>query len=1717
MKRKLLLIVTLIAFRFITQAQPFGNEWIDYSQTHYKIKVTADGMYRIPFATLSSIPNISSINVNNFVMYHNGQAVPIYISSSTTLGSSDYIDFYGQKNIGDVDSMLYKSSAMQPHIYYSLFNDTSVYYLTVKTTGANPRFTPLINNISNVPPKETYFIATTRQIYTAANTQGEYYLVGNDEIFKSIYDVGEGYRDQNFFGNFGYSSTNQFSNLTYTLSTPFLNPNGPAATFYSVYCNNSPTPDVHTVSISLNASNIYNQSPGVNGFHLGKINVPVQNNLLNSGNNAISYTETGNLNSFQQDAVYMNQIDYAHYFDFNAQTKYYFKIAGDAVNKKYIEITNFNSNHLQPILYDMTNRLVIQSTVPINADTLKFSLPPSSTTRELYLVSGDPSSYNTVTKLSPIVFQNYTSSAYQADYLIISDSVLYHDVDNNGYDEVTDYKRYRDQNDNPGVGKYHARVFDIDQLYDQFAFGVRKSPLAVRNFIQYAVNKWQAKYAFIIGKGREYPDIRSSASAYAQCLVPTFGQPGSDNLLAATRTSDVPTIGIGRLAAQNAQQVHDYLAKMKAYENVQNTYPANQDVPPKIWQKQVLHFSGGTNFSEQILFQYYLNTYKKIVADTLWGAHVTAYSKTSSDPISQAQAQVIESQIDSGVSLITFFGHAATGAFDFSIDEPENYTNLNKYPVIISNGCFSGLIFDPAPGYSERFVLEANKGAIAFMATSDLSVSSGLDHFSSDLYHNFAVNKYNLPFGSCIKQTLTDLFTNAADTADIYTMAACYEMTLHGDPALNLNTYPKPDYALTANGSSVYFTPSPVTPGVDSFKVNVIVTNLGKAINKNITVRLQRTVFDQNNNNHPIIFTYNQVVPAPYFIDTVTFTLPTTISALGYGQNLFSPYVDADFEVDEMAELNNGLSTPVSLNIQSDDVVPIYPYAFAIDSDKSVTLKASTTNPFATLRKYDFQIDTTNLFNSPLLQAGSVTQTGGVLHWTPTLIYKDSVVYYWRVKIDTSAGWRYSSFEHINGQYGWNQSHFYQFTQDNYLNLKLDSTTRMFKFPSTVNNVQVLTGWTTAVGGNIDFETMGWNYNNSNMYRFRMGGCGFLSGITFAVIDSVTGLPWVSLNNDQDNYGDTYGNYHCSDKESFQYGFDFLTTGTHGAGNGAHSWSGQSWSNVVKNFINSIPCGAYVLIYSDNKVPYSSWDTTLINTLQSIGFQAQLFKSGSINGPFIFFTQKCNVGYPVTFNHQQGYAGPIQSSINFQGTWYQGQVSSPVIGPAVQWNRMQWRKHAIENPTADKDSVDLIGITTAGSSAFLRTTTLFDNSIQNISATQYPYLQLRLRTEDDSLRTPTQLNYWRVLYQKPAEAVINPAAHFVMTPSLTLGGTFHFEIALENVTKIKMDSMLVKYNVRDAAFNNYTYNIRNSPLLPLDTLILKFNSNLNSNSYQGLNQLSLEANPNNDQPEQYHFNNYAMVNFSAAGDSTNPLLDITFDGQHIFNNDIVSAKPDILITLKDENKFLALNDTSVLSVYVLAPGSTTPVKANFDNQILKFYPADSNNLTHNNKAQIDYKPTFNVDGTYQLLIKDKDRSGNHSSNEDRNIDNTYFDYKIDFQVVNKPMITNVLNYPNPFTTSTHFVFTITGSEVPDYMKIQIMTIRGIVVKEISKDELGPLRIGQNITTYAWDGRDQYGNTLANGVYFYRVVTRLDNKKMDNMSMSYDKYFKKGFGKMVIVR
>ncbi|MCC6683430.1 MAG: T9SS type A sorting domain-containing protein, partial [Bacteroidia bacterium] len=126
-------------------------------------------------------------------------------------------------------------------------------------------------------------------------------------------------------------------------------------------------------------------------------------------------------------------------------------------------------------------------------------------------------------------------------------------------------------------------------------------------------------------------------------------------------------------------------------------------------------------------------------------------------------------------------------------------------------------------------------------------------------------------------------------------------------------------------------------------------------------------------------------------------------------------------------------------------------------------------------------------------------------------------------------------------------------------------------------------------------------------------------------------------------------------------------------------------------------------------------------------------------------------------------------------------------------------------------------------------------------------------------------------------------------------------------------------------------------------------------------------------------------------------------------------------------------------------------------------------------------------------------------------------YVISFNVINESAITHFIPYPNPCTNSMRFVFTVTGAQTPDQILVKIMTVTGKVVREISAAEFGPVHIGNNTSQFVWDGTDQYGDRLANGVYLYQVQVRANGVAIKHRSSELDKYFSNNTGKIYLMR
>lgn len=1684
--KKIYLFCALLISASAVSAQTYENSWINISQEYYKVKVWQDGIYRLTAQNMAW-GGVASTNwsVSNIQIWAKGEEQYIYVYDENNNGflnpPNDYIEFYGEHNTGWFDKQLYEDSTWQPNPNYSLITDTAVYFLTYSPTTPGKRFAAFSDTqYSSAFP---YFIK-------------ESYL---EESY--VYNVG--YPDQdvdyvNAEGHVGTILSDANTTTQKSINTQNVYAGGPNFEISTTITGSNNNAQDYSIS-----------APGINfreqfiGYQVRKNNFSVAPGLFTNTSTPFTYTIYPQGNGYPTNRIaFVNlSVKYPHTMDMENASSFKMYVPDDISNgKTFLDLTNFNNGGTGTVLYDITNHKRIYLTQ--NSSTVKAVVPNDGSGVPKFCMLASSGGITTVptsaisrinytSQTGPSKFNNIQSMAVDSAYIIITNAGLKNAITLGG-----GYKDYRNQT----TGN-HNRVVVIDaaELYDQFAFGISNHGRSIRNFIHFILDKWavpKPQSIFLVGKSIEPYSMRNNSGLWSLCQVTSYGYPTSDLALAYGVNGSLfePAIPIGRLSASRPSDVTDYLDKVKEYENKQNA------PTPEPWMKEVLHFGGGENTSEQTAFRDNLDYLKSVIQDTLYGGHVTSFYKNSPDPVEFGLTAQIKNAIDNGVSMMLFFGHASGSSFDIATDLPSNYTNYGKYPIIMASSCFAGNFHTRDQSNSEQFVMAQGKAAIAFLASVGLGDAYYLYLYDTALYHNIAYRNYGEPIGKIMQHTIQNLQENYNGNTGIKRVVN--EMSLQGDPMLRYNSWSKPD--LVADESNIYFTPDVITADMDTFSIHFKTRNYARAVSDTFQVTITRKL----PNGVDSVYTIKR--PRCYYSDDLSVNMKVA-GLNGAGINAFTVKVDLDPDtIPEMQDVSNNIAT-TSLFIYSNDIVPIYPPKYAIHPYSTVTLKASTANPLGTTRNYKFEIDTA-YFNddagthSPLYRFNFIQSSGGVVSWSPAnYSLLPNTVYYWRVYDDTTTvNKNESSFIYIPNKTGWSQAHFFQFNKDGYENASQDSAARLYQFGQNVKSLDVTNYGSPASAG--EYNSTGYTLNGEPWeYNF----CGVTPSVHVVVIDSLTLIPWNTCNNNvgqANTYTDPNGD--CVTDNNTVY-----TCRARAENYFIFRCGDATQMQAMQTFVNSVPAGNYIVIYSAFPFPYSTCSPAFTGALTDLGFNAGLVQD---NLPFIFFTQRGNFASDTSVF---GSAPNSLVTLNkvLETKWYKGNIYSEVIGPATRWTNLHWGEHALEGgATADSVSLSIYGFDQDSSKWDTLVTGIQTNtpdySLSGISASQYPFLKLGAYLEDLPLRTPPQMDRWQIYYDEAPECALNANRlySFYKNP-VSEGDTIKLSIAVDNIGNVPMDSLGMSFYMYDrnrARHDIKTYKIDSLRTGQSLTASVAIDSTF---GLYGENSLWVEANPYGSihQLEQFHFNNIAEVKFNINRDVVNPILDVTFDAIHILDGDIVSGKPHITIQLHDENKFLALNDTSNFRVYLKSPSQNSKVQLNFIDQFysanLRFTPA----VLPKNSCKIEFDPVLLEDGIYTLEVEAADRSKNESGK---------YNYRITFEVINKSTITEILNYPNPFSTSTRFVFLLTGNEVPDHMKIRIMTVSGKVVREIMKSELGNIHIGRNITDYAWDGKDEFGDQLANGVYIYKVYTDFSNgNDLEHRESEADKYFKKGWGKMYLMR
>ena len=168
--------------------------------------------------------------------------------------------------------------------------------------------------------------------------------------------------------------------------------------------------------------------------------------------------------------------------------------------------------------------------------------------------------------------------------------------------------------------------------------------------------------------------------------------------------------------------------------------------------------------------------------------------------------------------MITFFGHSSQSSFDFNLDHPSNYDNINRYPLITAFGCYGGKISTNVIGISELFLFEPEAGASVFFAPSDAGALDALNNFGRYFFQSIADDTYGEGAALAVQRAIQLSHTGNLSTTNLMALEF---LTYHGDPSYVVHQVNKPDYFVTSADNHMRHSPSQVTISDSEFTLDM--------------------------------------------------------------------------------------------------------------------------------------------------------------------------------------------------------------------------------------------------------------------------------------------------------------------------------------------------------------------------------------------------------------------------------------------------------------------------------------------------------------------------------------------------------------------------------------------------------------------------------------------------------------------------------------------------------------------------------------------------------------------------------------------------------------------------------------------------------------------------------------------------------------------------------
>jgi hypothetical protein len=207
------------------------------------------------------------------------------------------------------------------------------------------------------------------------------------------------------------------------------------------------------------------------------------------------------------------------------------------------------------------------------------------------------------------------------------------------------------------------------------------------------------------------------------------------------------------------------------------------------------------------------------------------------------------------------------------------------------------------------------------------------------------------------------------------------------------------------------------------------------------------------------------------------------------------------------------------------------------------------------------------------------------------------------------------------------------------------------------------------------------------------------------------------------------------------------------------------------------------------------------------------------------------------------------------------------------------------------------------------------------------------------------------------------------------------------------------------------------------------------------------------------------TNADAVNDDNPPVVQVYMNNDEFVFGGMTDKSPTLYVKLEDD---FGINTTGTGIGHDLTGVLNENTSSTY--VLNDFYESELDNFK---KGEVRYPLSSLEEGRHAIKVKAWDISNNSGEGY------------TEFVVASNAGIAldHVLNYPNPFTTSTEFQFEHNLANQPMTVQVQIFTVSGRLVKTIQENVQPD---GYRVTGIEWDGTDDFGNRIGRGVYVYKV-------------------------------